>query len=65
MKATAVIKWAPFCTRALAAAKAAKEHDEEAAPKTVASETLLTSAFPMWAESFSLGTKAWIIALIK
>ena len=40
MKATAAMKWAPFRTSARAAASAANEHEDEAAPKTVASDTL-------------------------
>ncbi len=65
MKATAATKWAPFSTRARAAARAAKEQEEETAPKIVERETLLRLGLPMYCDSRSLGTKAWIMALTK
>jgi hypothetical protein len=65
MKATAAIKCAPFLTSYRAAAKAAKEQDEEAAPKKVDSEILFRSASPIYLVSSFLGTKACIIQLTK
>ncbi len=47
MKATAATKWAPLRTSERAAASAANEHDDEAAPNTVASDTLLKPGSPI------------------
>ena len=65
MKATAATKWAPFMTRARAAARAANEQDDDAAPKTVARETLLASGSPRYGVSRPFGTNAWIMALTE
>jgi hypothetical protein len=46
---------------ARAAARAANEQDDEAAPNKVEREMLLKFAEPMKFVSFPLGTKAWII----
>lgn len=47
MNATAEMKWAPFKKSNLAAASAAKEHDEDAEPNTVAIDMLLRSGSPI------------------
>ena len=47
IKATAATKWMPLSTKARAAASAAKEQDEDAAPKSVAIDILLRFALPM------------------
>ena len=46
MNATAAMKCAPFITSERAAASAANEQDEDAAPNSVASETLRKSGSP-------------------
>ncbi len=65
MNATAATKCAPLRTRERAAARAANEHEDEAAPKAVARETLWKSGAPIWRVSLSFGTKAWIMPLTK
>src|SRR6056297_3336539 len=61
INATPAIKCAPFLMRARAAASAAKEQEDEAAPKNVDSEMLFRSPSPMYRVSFPFGTNAWII----
>ena len=56
MNATALTKCAPFATRERAAARAAKEQDEDAAPKRVDSPMLCASGAPTYFVSRALGT---------
>ena len=65
MNATAAIKCAPFFTKARAAANAAKEQEEEAAPKNVLKEMLLKSASPIYLVILPFGTKACIMPETK
>jgi hypothetical protein len=59
------MKCAPLTISARAAASAAKEHEEEIAPKAVAVEMLRRFGSPRCYVSLDFGTKAWIIALMK
>jgi len=63
MKATATMKWAPFITKERAAARAAKEQDDEMLPNPVESAMLLNETSPSCLVNRALGTKTWIMAL--
>jgi hypothetical protein len=63
MNATAATKCAPLSTRLRAAARAAKEHELDMAPNTVASPMLRGVAFPSRGARRAFGTNAWIMAL--
>jgi hypothetical protein len=64
INATTAVKCAPFLNSALAAASAANEHDEFAAPNAVDIEMLLAPGFPTIGVRRDFGTKACIIPLM-